>query len=73
MKKNMGAADRIIRVMLAAAFGYLYFAGVVTGIAGIILVILGSVFVITSLIGTCPLYSLFGLNTCQVKKQNVHE
>lgn len=73
MKKNMGAADRIIRVMLAAVFGYLYFSGVVTGIAGLLLVILGSVFVITSLIGYCPLYTLFGLNTCQMKKQNMHE
>lgn len=68
MKKNMGSADRIIRILLAAAFGYLYFAGVVTGVFGLILVILGGVFVLTSLIGFCPLYTVFGLNTCQAKK-----
>jgi hypothetical protein len=68
MKPNMGTADRIIRIILAAVFAYLYFSGTVTGIAGLILVILGGVFVLTSLISFCPLYSLFGLNTCPAKK-----
>ena len=68
MKKNMGTADRIIRILLAAVFAYLYFAGVVTGTVGLILVILGGVFLLTSLVGFCPLYTLFGLNTCAVKK-----
>jgi hypothetical protein len=68
MKKNMGSADRIIRIILSAVFAYLYFAGVVTGVFGLILVILGSVFLITSLIGFCPLYTVLGLNTCQMKK-----
>jgi hypothetical protein len=68
MKPNMGTADRIIRIILAAIFAYLYFSGTVTGIAGLILVILGGVFVLTSLISFCPLYSLFGLNTCPAKK-----
>lgn len=68
MKKNMGNIDRIIRILLAAVFAYLYFAGIVTGTVGLILVILGGVFVLTSLVGVCPLYTLFGLNTCSMKK-----
>lgn len=68
MKKNMGNADRIIRVLLAAVFAYLYFSGTVTGIAGLVLVILGGVFVLTSLVSFCPLYTLVGLNTCPAKK-----
>lgn len=68
MKKNMGRIDRIIRILLAAIFAYLYFAGIVTGAVGLILVILGGVFVLTSLVSFCPLYTLFGLNTCSVKK-----
>jgi rhodanese-related sulfurtransferase len=55
----MGNADRIIRILLAAVFAYLYFAGVVTGTIGLILVILGGMFVLTSLIGFCPLYIVF--------------
>ena len=68
MKKNMGTTDRIIRILLAAFFAYLYFAGIVTGTVGLILVILGSVFVLTSLVSFCPLYTLFGLNTRPLNK-----
>jgi hypothetical protein len=68
MKKNMGSTDRIIRLMLAAVFAYLYFGDVVTGTLGLVLVILGGVFVLTSVVSFCPLYSIFGLNTCLVKK-----
>jgi Protein of unknown function (DUF2892) len=69
MKPNMGNADRIIRLLLAAVFAYLYFSGTVTGVAGLVLVILGAVFVLTSLVSFCPLYTLVGLNTCPAKKQ----
>lgn len=68
MKKNMGNADRIIRVLIAAVFAYLYFGGIVTGTLGLVLVILGGVFVLTSLVGFCPLYAPFGLNTCSSKQ-----
>lgn len=68
MKKNMGTADRIIRSAAAIAFGVLYFTGTVTGTWGIVLLVLGGVFVLTSLVGTCPLYSLLGMNTCPAKQ-----
>lgn len=68
MKKNMASADRIIRILLAAVFGYLYFSGTVSGTLGLILVILGVVFLLTSAIGSCPLYSVFGISTCPVEK-----
>lgn len=68
MKLNMGGADRIIRVLIAAAFAYLYFSGTVTGTLGIVLLALGGVFVLTSLVGFCPLYTLVGLNTCRKKE-----
>ena len=68
MKLNMGNVDRIIRVLIAAVFAYLYFSGTVTGTLGLVLVVLGGVFVLTSLVGFCPLYALVGLNTCPNKK-----
>lgn len=64
MKKNMGIADRVIRLIVAAVLGYLYFSGTVTGTLGIVLVVLGGVFTLTSLVGFCPLYAPFGLKTC---------
>jgi len=68
MKKNMGSADRVIRILLAAVFAVLYFTGVVPGTIGLVLVILGAVFVLTSLVSFCPLYTIVGLSTCPVKK-----
>jgi hypothetical protein len=67
MKNNMGSADRILRIIIAAVLGWLYFSGTVTGTIGIVLVVLGGVFVVTSLIGFCPLYIIFGINTCPKK------
>ncbi|MDI9258280.1 YgaP family membrane protein [Flavobacterium sedimenticola] len=67
MKKNMGTADRGIRVILAAVFAYLYFSGTVTGTVSYVLLAFAAVFVLTSLVGFCPLYPLLGINTCKTK------
>ncbi len=68
MKKNMGTTDKIIRVILAAIIGFLYYNKTITGTLGIVLLVMAGVFVLTSLISFCPLYKLVGLNTCPVKK-----
>lgn len=68
MKKNMGGADRIIRLIIAAVIAILFFTNVITGTLGIILLILGGVFVLTSLVGFCPLYLPFRFNTCAKKE-----
>ncbi len=66
MKKNMGTADRIIRVIIAAIFTTLYFMDIITGALGITLMVLSGVFVLTSLVSFCPLYAPFGIKTCKV-------
>jgi hypothetical protein len=63
MKRNLSDIDRIVRVVLAALFGYLYFAGIATGALGIVLVVLGVVFLFTSVVSFCPLYAMFKLST----------
>lgn len=63
MKKNMGTVDKAIRVIVAIVIGVLYFTGQITGTAAIILGVLAVVFLLTSIIGTCPLYLPFGLST----------
>lgn len=68
MKKNMGNADRIIRILVAVVFTVLYFTNVVTGTLGIILLILAGVFVLTSIVSFCPLYLPIGLNTGKKKE-----
>jgi len=69
MKKNMGNADRIIRVLIAAILAILFFTNTVSGTLGIVLLIVAGVFVLTSLVGVCPLYMPFGLKTCSTKKE----
>jgi hypothetical protein len=63
MKKNMGSADRIIRILLAAVFGFLYFSNTVTGTPGLVLLIVAIIFLLTSFISFCPLYTIFGIRT----------
>lgn len=67
MKKNMGSADKIIRIVIAIAVFVLYFTGTISGTLGIILMVFAVIFVLTSLIGTCPLYLPFGLSTLRKK------
>lgn len=69
MKKNMGSADRVIRLIVAAVLAVLYFTGTISGTLGLVLVILAAVFVLTSLISFCPLYAPFGISTCPMKKE----
>lgn len=59
----MGKADKIIRLLVAAIITGLFLGHVITGVLGIVLVILAGVFLLTSLIGTCPLYLPFKFNT----------
>ncbi|WP_297693217.1 DUF2892 domain-containing protein [uncultured Eudoraea sp.] len=68
MKKNMGSTDRTIRFILAAIFIVLYFTNTVTGIWGIVLLVLAAVFILTSFVSFCPLYAPFGLSTCSKKE-----
>ncbi len=63
MKPNMGRTDRILRIIAALAIGVLYFTGVLNGAVGIVLLVLALVFVLTSFVSFCPLYTLFGIRT----------
>ncbi len=63
MKPNLSNLDRVVRVIVAALFAYLYFGGIVTGVLGVVLAVLGAVFVLTAAIGFCPLYTLFKFST----------
>lgn len=65
MKKNMGSADQIVRIALAFVLLILFFSGTVTGTAGIALSVLAVVFLLTGIVGFCPLYIFFGINTCK--------
>ena len=64
MKHNVGSTDRIVRFVIAAAAlvgsGVLGFGSV----GGIILLVVAAIMALTGAVGTCPIYSLVGMNTC---------
>ncbi|MBE2246635.1 MAG: DUF2892 domain-containing protein [Candidatus Competibacteraceae bacterium] len=68
MKANMGSVDRMLRIVLAAVVAVLYFTQVISGMLGIVLMIVAGIFLLTSFIGFCPLYLPFGINTCKKKR-----
>ena len=59
----MGFADRIVRILLAAVLGFLYFSNTVTGALGIVLLIVGLILLLTGFVSFCPLYAIFGIRT----------
>lgn len=67
MKKNVGIADKVIRLLIAAVIGILFYNQVITGVMGIILLIVAGILILTVLAGFCPLYRLFGISSCKVK------
>ncbi len=67
MKKNMGNADRIIRMLIAVVIAVLYFTNVINGVVASILLVVAGIFILTSFISICPLYLPFGINTGRKK------
>lgn len=63
MKKNMGTIDRVIRTVLAVVIAVLYFTGQISGTVAIVLGIVAVAFLLTSLVGWCPIYNPFGIST----------
>ncbi|MBT8259873.1 MAG: DUF2892 domain-containing protein [Flavobacteriaceae bacterium] len=68
MKKNVGNTDKGLRVLLAIVVAALYYFNVIEGTLAYILMVFAIILLITSLVNFCPLYTLFGINTCKIKK-----
>jgi Protein of unknown function (DUF2892). len=68
MKKNVGGIDKIVRYALAVIIALLYYTGVVEGTIGLVLLIFAIILILTGFVNFCPLYTLFGVNTCKPRK-----
>ncbi|MFN8431967.1 MAG: DUF2892 domain-containing protein [Spirosomataceae bacterium] len=68
MKKNMGLIDRGLRVLVALVLAFLYYNGTLTGTWGVVALVIAVVFLLTSLVSFCPLYTIIGLNTSDKKE-----
>jgi len=65
MKRNMGGADRALRILVALVVVVLFYNGIIEGTLAYVLLAVSSVFVLTSLVSFCPLYRLIGTSTCK--------
>jgi hypothetical protein len=69
MKKNMGSMDKGIRILLAVLIAILYFTNQITGVAAMVLGIFAVVFLLTSVVGFCPLYAPLKLSTLKKEEK----
>jgi uncharacterized membrane protein len=65
MKMNEGPVDRIIRVIIGIALVALGLLGIVSGVWMWVAYVLGAILLVTGIVGFCPLYTLFKLNTAK--------
>jgi hypothetical protein len=68
MKTNEGTVDRIIRAVVGVAALLGAFAMGSGSVAFILLLVVGAILLVTAAVGFCPLYRVFGINTCPVAK-----
>lgn len=68
MKTNMGILDRTIRTIMAILSGLLVYLGFVAGVSSFVLLAVAGIFILTSLVGFCPLYGILGVDTCNASK-----
>ena len=67
MKKNVGSIEKVIRLLVAALLIIFFYTNVVTGTLGYILLAVAAIFIVTSLLGWCPIWAIFRVNTASKK------
>ncbi|QIM20126.1 DUF2892 domain-containing protein [Phycicoccus sp. HDW14] len=68
MTANVGSTDKIVRLVLAlVALGVALLTGL-GSVLGIVLLVVAAVLAVTAFTGFCPLYRVFGLSTCPVRR-----
>lgn len=63
MTKNLGGFDRALRFLLAFGIALMWYRGAISGTIAIVLGIFALAFLVTSILGWCPLYVPFGWST----------
>lgn len=67
INSNMGSIDKFIRLFFSVIIVGMFLNKEISGIEAVALLLLAGVLIITSLIGFCPLYTLFGMSTKKSK------
>ncbi len=69
MSPNVGSTDKIVRLVVAVVAVILAFVTGPGSVLGIVLWIVAAIMALTALVGMCPLYKIFGINTCPADKR----
>ncbi len=68
MTANVGSTDKIVRLVLAlVAVVFAFVTGIAT-VLGMLLIVVGVVLAATAFTGFCPIYRVFGMSTCPVRR-----
>lgn len=67
MKKNIGIADKIVRIVIAIVLIVLFFTDIISGTLGIVALAFAGIMLATAFVNFCGLYVPFGINTCKRK------
>ena len=68
MKKNVGSIDKIIRIIIAVVAAYFAYRGGFGAIMSYVLYAVAGIMLLTSLMGSCPIYSVLGQSSCKIKE-----
>jgi hypothetical protein len=68
MTNNVGSIDKIARFIIAIVIGVLYVTNVITGVLGIVFLVVGAILAITGFINFCPIWSVIGVKTTSEAK-----
>ena len=62
-EKNVGTIDRVIRIIVGIALLAAFALNMVTAPLSYLVLLIGIIALVTGAIGTCPAYSVMGINT----------
>jgi ABC-type uncharacterized transport system permease subunit len=62
-EKNVGKIDRAARIILGIIILYIFMASMVATPWSYLVLLIGLILLATGIVGSCPLYSILGMNT----------
>ncbi len=68
MKRNLGAIDKLVRIVVGTLLVVIFMLEIVEGGLAIVALALALIFIVTGIFNFCPLYKIFGISSCPPKK-----
>ena len=72
-EKNIGMVDKNTRMVLGSVLIIGSILGLINPPWRYLLLLIGIILLVTGITGTCPLYSILGINTLEKRDENRHK